>query len=243
MAGFPRIAVMLGEDRRHPLAILQALACHRHQELQGHLRQDPALAHLLLDRLRQNFHQRQPPRHPAHAAIEPARQPLQAVAETPLHLGQQPTHFQRGLVFGKAQRAVQQYGGRLAHRPCHCFHRVPPQLLQRRDPLVAVNDHVAIRLAFHRDHHDGYLLPAVSQRGQQAAPALRVVHPQPLPAALQLVKLQLHRAQRAPPSGIQYAGGGNWSFPARGEVGWEVPLDQSHTGVTGLSRHGGLVRS
>jgi hypothetical protein len=25
LAGFPRIAVMLGEDRRHPLAILQAL--------------------------------------------------------------------------------------------------------------------------------------------------------------------------------------------------------------------------
>jgi hypothetical protein len=30
LAGFPRIAVMLGEDRRHPLAILQALARHRH---------------------------------------------------------------------------------------------------------------------------------------------------------------------------------------------------------------------
>jgi hypothetical protein len=29
-----------------------------------------------------------------------------------------------------------------------------------------------------------------------------------------LVKLQLHR-----PSAIQYAGGGNWSFPSSGEVG------------------------
>jgi hypothetical protein len=60
LAGFTRIAVMLGEDRRHLLAILQALARHRHQKLQGHLRQDLALAHLLLNGFRQNLHQRQP---------------------------------------------------------------------------------------------------------------------------------------------------------------------------------------
>ncbi|HTX36443.1 MAG TPA: hypothetical protein VME43_15545, partial [Bryobacteraceae bacterium] len=40
LAGFTRFAVMLGEDHRHPLAILQALACHRHQKLQRHLRRD-----------------------------------------------------------------------------------------------------------------------------------------------------------------------------------------------------------
>lgn len=74
LACFTGIAVMLSEDRRHPLAIFQALACHRHQKLQRHLRQDFALAHLLLDRFRQNLHERQPPRHPAHAVIEPARQ-------------------------------------------------------------------------------------------------------------------------------------------------------------------------
>ena len=100
LAGFARIAVMLGEDRRHPLAILQALARHRHQKLHGHLRQDLALAHLLLDRFRQNLHQRQPPRYPAHAAIEPARQLIQPVAEALLQLCQQPAHLQRGLVFG-----------------------------------------------------------------------------------------------------------------------------------------------
>jgi len=129
LAGFPRIAVMLSEDRRHPLAILQALACHRHQKLQRHLRQDLALAHLLLDRLRQNLHQRQPPRHPAHTAIEPARQLIEPVAEALLQLGQQPTHLQRSLAFGQAQRAVQQHRCSLAHRPYHRFHRVPAQLL------------------------------------------------------------------------------------------------------------------
>jgi hypothetical protein len=56
LAGLTRIAVMLGEDRRHPLAILQALARHRHQKLQRHLRQDLALAHLLLNGFRQNLH-------------------------------------------------------------------------------------------------------------------------------------------------------------------------------------------
>ena len=33
LPGLTSIEVMLGEDRRHPLAILQALACHRHQKL------------------------------------------------------------------------------------------------------------------------------------------------------------------------------------------------------------------
>jgi len=91
---------MLGEDRRHPLAILQALARYRHQKLQRHLRQDLALAHLLLDGFRQNLHQRQSPRYPAHATIEPARQLIQTVAEAVLQLRQQPTHLQRGFVLG-----------------------------------------------------------------------------------------------------------------------------------------------
>ncbi len=193
LAGFARIAVMLGEDRRHPLAILQALARHRHQKLQRHLRQDLALAHLLLDRFRQNLHQRQPPRYPAHAAIEPARQLIQPVAEALLQLRQQPAHLQRGLVFGQPQRAVQQHGRGLAHRPHHRFHRVPAQLLQRRDPLIAVDDHVTIRLAFRRHHHDGRLLPTVGQRRQQPPLPRRMAHSQVLPAPVELVKLQLHQ--------------------------------------------------
>jgi hypothetical protein len=166
LAGFPRITVMLGEDRRHPLAILQALARYRHQKLQRHLRRDLALAHLLLDGFRQDLHQRQPPRHPAHATIEPARQLIEAIAEAPLQLRQQPAHLQRGLVFAQPQRAVQQHGRGFAHRPYHRFHRVPAQLLQRCDPLIAVDDHVTIRRALRRYHHDGRLLSALDQRRQ-----------------------------------------------------------------------------
>jgi len=100
LAGFPRLAVMLGEDRCHPLAVLQALAHYRHQKLQRRLRQDLALAHLLLDRVRQNLHQRQPPRYPTHTAIKPAGQLVEPVAEALLQLRQQPTYLQRGLLFG-----------------------------------------------------------------------------------------------------------------------------------------------
>jgi hypothetical protein len=106
LAGFARIAVVLGEDRRHPLAIPQALARHRHQKLQRHLCQDFALAHLLLNGFRQNLHQRQSPRYPAHAAVEPARQLIEPIAEALLQLGQQPTHLQCSFVFGQSQRAI-----------------------------------------------------------------------------------------------------------------------------------------
>lgn len=88
LAGYTRIAVVLGENRCHSLAIFQILAGHRYQELQRHLRRDLALAHLPLNRFRQNLHQRQPPRYPAHTAVEPARQLVEAVVEASLQLRQ-----------------------------------------------------------------------------------------------------------------------------------------------------------
>ena len=176
LAGLAHIAVMLGEDSGHALAVLQALPCYRQQKLHGRLRQDLAFAHLLLDGLGQKLYQRQPPRYPTHATIESPRELFQAVAETLLQFEQQPTHLQRGLMFGKAQRAIQHYGRGFAHRPHYGFHRVPPQLFQRGDPLVAVHYHVAVRLAFCRYHHDGGLLAAVRQRRQQAPLPRRMAH-------------------------------------------------------------------
>jgi len=61
LPSFACIAVVLSENRRHPLAIFETLARHWHQELHGYLRRDLAFAHLLLDRFRQQFRQRQPP--------------------------------------------------------------------------------------------------------------------------------------------------------------------------------------
>lgn len=50
-----RIAMLLGEDRCHPLAVLQALPRRRDQELHRHLRADLAVPHLLLNRFRQKL--------------------------------------------------------------------------------------------------------------------------------------------------------------------------------------------
>jgi hypothetical protein len=61
LPGLPGVAVMLGERRGHPLAVLQVDAGHRHQKLHRHVRGDFALAHLLLDGFRQKLDQRQPP--------------------------------------------------------------------------------------------------------------------------------------------------------------------------------------
>jgi len=86
LTGLPRVASMLGEHRGHPLAGVQADTRHRRQKLHRQMRGDPALAHLLLDGLRQKFDQRQPSRHPTHAAIKPARQLVQSIAKALLHL-------------------------------------------------------------------------------------------------------------------------------------------------------------
>lgn len=48
---------MLGENGSHPLAGLQALAGHRHQEFHGYLCRNPALPHLLLNVFRQPLYQ------------------------------------------------------------------------------------------------------------------------------------------------------------------------------------------
>jgi len=74
LPGLPRMAVMLDEHGGHPLALLQADARYRHQELHGHVGGDLTLAHLLLDGPRQKVDQRQTSRDPTRAAIKAARQ-------------------------------------------------------------------------------------------------------------------------------------------------------------------------
>jgi len=49
---FARVAAMLGEDRRHALAVVQILPRRRRQKLHRHLGVDLAVAHLLLNRFR-----------------------------------------------------------------------------------------------------------------------------------------------------------------------------------------------
>ena len=65
------------EDRGQALAIIGVDARHRHQILHRHLRGDLAVAHVLLDRFRQQFDQRQAARDPTRAAVESTRQLLE----------------------------------------------------------------------------------------------------------------------------------------------------------------------
>ena len=232
-ACFAHLRAALGENVGHPLAVFQTLTRHWRQKLHGHLRRDLPLPHLFLNRLRQNLHQRQPPRHPAHAAIQAAGQLLQPVAEALFQLRQQPAHFQRGLRFREAQRAVQQYRRGLAQWPHHRFHRVPPQLLQRRDSLVAIDDHVTIRLIFGRHHHDGRLLARFRQRGQQPPLPGRMARPQALPTPVELVKLQSHGRHRF---GISMEPPGTSLLRRVGEVLRERVWNQPHAAGSGLSR-------
>ena len=62
---------MSSEGRGHALTVLDVGARHRHQNLHGHVRRDRSFAYLLLNRLREDLHQRQPARDPADIAIEP----------------------------------------------------------------------------------------------------------------------------------------------------------------------------
>jgi hypothetical protein len=90
LPGLSRVAVMLSEHGGHPLAVVQADARDRHQKFHGHVGGELALAHLLLDGLRQKIDQGQPPRHPTEAAIKAARQLLLSIAVALLQLRQQP---------------------------------------------------------------------------------------------------------------------------------------------------------
>jgi len=237
LPGLPCVATVLDESGGHPRAVLHVDSRHRHQILHGQLRRDRSFAHLLLDGFRQQLDQRQPPRHPTHAAVEAARQLLQRVTKALLHLRQQPALFERAFLWTEAQRPVQQQSFGFAHRPDRGFDRVPAQLFERRDALVAVDHQVAVTIIWGEDHHDGRLLARLSQRRHQVPLPVRLSDSQVFPSPVQLVKLQLHRRLL----GVQYGRSPDWSFAAKGKVCRKVALDQPDTPGTGLSRTGPLV--
>lgn len=104
LPGLPRVAAMRNESRSHARAVAGVDSRHRHQILHRHLRREFPFAYLLLDRFRQQLHQRQSPRDPTGAAVEAARQFLETIAEALLHLRQQPALFERTLLRAEPQR-------------------------------------------------------------------------------------------------------------------------------------------
>jgi hypothetical protein len=192
LSGFPAAEPVLGQGLGHALAVCGTGSCYGHQILRRQVRRNRPAAHLLLHTFRKQFDQGQPARHPTGAAIKPAGQLLQAIAEALLQFRQQPALFQHRRPFGHAQRTGQHQRLGLVQGPHHGLHRVPPQLLQRCNALVAVDHQVTIRLLGHRHDNDRRLLSGGGQRSQQPTLSLRVSCPQALPTPLQLMKLQSH---------------------------------------------------
>ena len=212
------VAMLFDEDRGQAQAIIGVDARHRHQILHRHLCGDLSFAHVLLDRFRQQIDQRQAARHPARAAIETPCQFVERVVEALFHLRQQPALFQRAFLRTESHRPREQQGVGFVHGPDDGIDRVAAELFERGDAFMAVNDQIAVVVIFDWDDDDGCLLPALSQRGEQVALAERIAGSQIGPAAVELVKLQLHE--------VQYARRRNSSFRVEGEVRWEVSWDQ-----------------
>ena len=237
LSGLPCVATVLDECGGHPLAVVHVDSRHRHQILHRQLRAQQPFPHLLLDRFRQQLDQRQAPRYPTHAAVEAARQLIETVAEALFHLRQQPALLQRAFLRTEAQRPVQQQSFGFAHRPDGGVDRVPAELLERRDALVAVDHQIAVAGVCGQDDHDRRLLARLSQRGNQAPLPVRLADSEMLPSPVELVKLQLHRRLLA----VQYGPSRDWSFAAAGEVCRQRSWNQPDTRGTDLSPIGRLV--
>jgi len=179
------------------------------------MRRDCAVAHLLLHTVRKQLDQSHPPRHPARAAIETARKRLQPIPEALLQFHQKPAFLQSRFAIARTHRPVQKQSLHFAQRPDHRLHRVPAQLLECGDPLVAVDDQIMLRL-LGSHHHDRRLLTAGRQRCQQPPMPFRPAHAKMLQTPLKLMEFQTHDTH---------------------------PLDSStlHQIRSGIARQGGVV--
>jgi hypothetical protein len=155
------------------------------------MRCDGAIAHLLLNTLRKQFDQSHPPRHPARTAIKTARKRFQPVAEALLQFHQKPAFFKCCFVIARTHRPVQKKSLHFAQRPDHRFDRVTAQLLERGDPLVAVDHQVTVRL-LGLNHYDRRLLTAGRQRRKQPPMPLRTAQAKVLKTTLKLMQFQTH---------------------------------------------------
>jgi len=134
-------------------------ACHRDQMLHGRVRPDLSATNLLLNRLGQLAHQRQPARNPRHTPVEPSRKFLQAESRAAVQLSQQPSLFERRFSFCGPQRPVQYQRFGFVHVPNRGPHRVLTQASERPNPLVAIDDQESVRLLRQTNDDDGNLLP------------------------------------------------------------------------------------
>ena len=175
----------------HAPAVVRLGPRHRDQELHRHMRCDRTVAHLLLHAVGKQLHQPHPARYPTCAAIETPSQLLQPIAEALLQFNQKPALFKCRFVIARAHRSVQKQGLHFTQQPDHRLHRVLAQLLQCRDPLIAVDNQILLWL-LGRNHNDRRLLATGRQRRQQPPLPLRPAHAKVPQAKLKLVEFQKH---------------------------------------------------
>lgn len=208
LAGLPGGEPVCGKRGGHALALVQAHTRHRYQTLHRHMGGDGTGAHFLLNAAGKKFHQSQPPANPTGTAVETPRQIFDRVAEALLQFGKQPALFDRRLSFRQPHRPVQYQRLGFVHLPDRGVHRVPAQLLQCPNTLVAVDDQVTVRLVLYRHDDDRNLLPGAGQRCQQPPQLFRTADPQMLQSQIQLMKLQLHSGSLSTALTLPQAGTG-----------------------------------
>jgi hypothetical protein len=133
-------------------------ARQRHEVLHRGMRDDLAVAHLLLNRRGQRADQTQAPGHPADTPVEAPRQMLQRQLVIVVQGAQQPALLERAVGRVGLQHLPEDQGLRLRHRPRDGRHGVALQAPQTADALVAI--HHDVRRGRGHDHDRG-LLPRV----------------------------------------------------------------------------------
>ena len=155
------------------------------------IRAELSLAHQLLGLLWQFAHQSEPPGHPAYRVAHQQAQLLLEYTVTLDQLRQQPALLQRRALLSHLQPMCQAQRLHLGQRQHHRGHRVVPELLQGRDPLVAVDQHEAPRLIDLLDHHHRALLAVLAERRHELRSSLRVAGAGRPVGQVELVKLEL----------------------------------------------------
>jgi hypothetical protein len=198
-ANLPRRQAVRSDRRREADAVLRLGARQRHEVLHRGVRDDGAVADVLVNRRRQRAHQTEAARHPAHAPIEAPRDHVERESVLLVQGVQEPRLLKhiRGRV-GLEQRAKdERLRGR--HLPDDRGDRVAVQPMQAADTLMAVHDEVP---GLARHHHDRHLLADLRQRRQQPALAGRLPHAERVVASIQLVKFQVHGAAISTAGGL-----------------------------------------
>jgi hypothetical protein len=198
-ANLPRRQAMRRQRGREADAVLRLGARQRHEILHRGMRDDVAVADVLLNWRRKRAHQTEPARHPAHAPIEASRDHIEREPVLRVQGVQQPRLLKhvRGGVSLEQLAKDECLGGR--HLPDDRGDGVAVQPVQTADAFMAVHDQVP-RLA--GDDHDRHLLPDLGQRGQQSPLASGLPHPQRVVAAIQLMKFQVHDAAISTAGGL-----------------------------------------